>query len=302
MAKKSSAVYLLLLIALIIAYPTQGTDILTRLYGIFPRMSKDFVPYAHKGMLDFVGELEGKCPATVEFKDFCAKLKDYINSCFNPTSSGLVEIQVETSKKSKQLSKAMSSLNVTSAYYWTLVSSLVSMEKVVVEIKKSNSTEMPREQQGILYRHLVEWVANIVLFAREASKLKGKTIDVSTFAISALNGTKDGSLDSWELMDGLSSMGDILVEMKKSSLKEITFEERRELTWSMVKWAHGINLFVKTASKKKGVTIDISSFENYYNSNVLDLSKGVGDKTGRGHRNVGKGTSANNSSNSTKSK
>lgn len=103
-------------------------------------------------------------------------------------------------------------------------------------------------------------------------------------------------------MDGLLSMGEVLVEMKKSGLKEITFEQRRDLTWSMVKWARAISQFVKTASEKKGVTMDLSSFESYYNSHVLNVPA-KGGATGSGNPNGGnipKGTSANSIPNSSK--
>lgn len=108
-------------------------------------------------------------------------------------------------------------------------------------------------------------------------------------------------------MDGLSSMENVLVEMKKSGSKEIMFEQRRELTWSMVNWARAVSQFVKTASKKKRVSfVDISSFENYYDSNVLVSSKRAHDeKPKKDHyngENVSKRTSANNTSNSTKPK
>ncbi|VVB18009.1 unnamed protein product [Arabis nemorensis] len=380
-------------------------------------MKKDFEPFAHKGILEFVGELEGICPATTEFKDFFAKLKDYIDFCFKTTSSGLIDTQVEMSRKTKQLSKAMSALTKdgTSVYYWNMVSSVGSMGKFIADERtKSSSKEMPLEQQNQLYRHIVGWIVHIGRFAKEASEMKGKTIDLSPFrinsnesdynisvfqrsanktqgsfslplylenfpkmrkdfepfaykgmldfvtdlevkclasaefkgffaklndymagyklassgsdivrigsdvvplpiemetrtmklyvAMSALNGTKGGTLDPWRLMDALSSMGHFFVVMKKNGSKEITFEERRELTWTMVRWARAVSLFVKTASEKKGVSIDISSFENYYNSNVLIPSKVASDKTGRGHRNVPKDTSANNRSNSTKPK
>lgn len=76
-------------------------------------MSKDFEPYAHKGMLELVGDLEDECLVTAEYKDFFVKLKNYIDSCFKPTSSGLLDFQAEMSMKPKQLSRAMTALSVT---------------------------------------------------------------------------------------------------------------------------------------------------------------------------------------------
>ena len=62
-------------------------------------------------------------------------------------------------------------------------------------------------------------------------------------------------------------MGDALVEIKKSGPGAITFEQSKELTSAMVKWGRAVGEFVKAASAKKGVTMDIS-FENYASSNA----------------------------------
>lgn len=67
------------------------------------------------------------------------------------------------------------------------------------------------------------------------------------------------------MVDGLLSMGKGLIEMKKSGSQEITFEQRKELIGSMVKWTRGIGLFVKTAS---GQSIDLSSFGIDYDNTV----------------------------------
>lgn len=69
-------------------------------------------------------------------------------------------------------------------------------------------------------------------------------------------------------MDGLLSMGKSLIETKKSGSKEITFEQRKELIGSMVKWTRGIGLFVKTASENEGQSIDLSSFGIDYDNNA----------------------------------
>ncbi|XP_024007602.1 uncharacterized protein LOC18012810 [Eutrema salsugineum] len=394
MAKISIALCLMLLVALSDVYETeaQGTFSLPDYLELFPKMSKDFEPYASKGLLDFAGVLEGKSPATVEFKNFFTKLIDYISNCFKPASSGPINIQAEISEKSQQLFMAMFALNGTkegtSFDSWRLIEGLVSMEKVSVEMKKSTSKEISSQQWDKLLGSMTEWVRRIGLFVKTVSEINGKLIDLSQFDIdigptylslskevgnktqesfslplylgnfpkigkdfepfaykgmsdfvsdlevkclanvefkdffaklndymagfktlspdesysiesinitdkamklfiasSALNGTKIGTSDPWRLVDGLLSMGEVLVEMENSGLKEITFEQKRELTWSMVKWARAISQFVKTASEKKGVSMDLSSFEDYYNSHVLVPAKDA---------------STNNSSNSTK--
>lgn len=70
------------------------------------------------------------------------------------------------------------------------------------------------------------------------------------------------------MVDGVLSMGKVLVEMKKHGAKEITFEQRKELFGSMVKWARAVGLFVKMASEKKGKSIDLSPFGIDYDNNV----------------------------------
>ncbi|CAH2043517.1 unnamed protein product [Thlaspi arvense] len=373
MARISLAVCLMLLVALSDVYETQsqGTFLLRDYLQLFPKMSKDFEPYASKGLLDFVGVLEGKSPTTVEFKSFFTKLKDYISDRFNPASSGPLG-----SQKSEQLFMAMSALKGTkdgsSFDSWRLIEALVSMEKVSVEMKKSTPSEITSPRWERLYGSMNEWVTRIGLYVKKVSEINGKLIDLSQFEIdyvdptytslskevssttqasfslpiylgnfprigkdfepfaykgmldfasdletkclanaefkdffvklneymagfktespetysiestnitykamklfvasSALSGTKVGTSDPWRLVDGLLSMGQVLVEMKKSGSNAITFEQKRELTWAMVKWARAVSQFVKTASEKRGVTMDLSSFESYYNSHVL---------------------------------
>lgn len=61
------------------------------------------------------------------------------------------------------------------------------MEKIVVERKKNSSKEIriPYVQEQKLYRHIVKWVSSICLFVKEASKMKGKTIDLAPFGINS---------------------------------------------------------------------------------------------------------------------
>ncbi|CDY52821.1 BnaCnng23550D [Brassica napus] len=156
-------------------------------------MSKDFEPFAYKGMSGFLGALESKCPATAEFKDLFVKVADYM-ACFK---SG---IKVEMQEKSVKLFRA----------------------------------------------------------------------------ISVLDGTNgETSVDSWRMVDGMLSMGILVTEMKKNVSQEITFEQRKELIGAMVKWARAIGLLVKTASEKKGQSIDLASFGVDYSPHVASPIKGA---------------------------
>ncbi|KAJ0238291.1 hypothetical protein HA466_0243810 [Hirschfeldia incana] len=367
MGRISLAVGLVLLVALSNVYETQAQaqgkpfSVLDYL-ALFPKTGKEFAPYASKGLLDFVGALEGKSPTTVEFKNFFTNLKGYITSCFQPTPPG--------SGKSDQLFTAISALKGsqagTSFDSWRLIEALVSMDKVSTEMKTSTSNVLPDPQWERLSGSMFEWVGRIGLFVKAVSQINGKPIDLKQFdidytdptyaslsmqalgsestspftlpsylsnipktgkdvepfaykgmqsflldletrclankefkqffvklndfmasfrtvspdtysiesdnitthamhlflALSPLDGTKAGTSDPWKLVDGLVTMGDALVEMRKSSPGAITAEQSKQLTSAMLKWGRAVGEFVKAASAKKGVTMDIS-FENY---------------------------------------
>lgn len=107
MGRISLTVGLVLLVALSNVYEThaqaQGKTFSVLDYlALFPKTGKEFGPYASKGLLDFVGALEGKSATTVEFKNFFTNLKGYITSCFQPAPIG--------SDKSDQLFTSISAL------------------------------------------------------------------------------------------------------------------------------------------------------------------------------------------------
>ncbi|KAL0693628.1 hypothetical protein Bca4012_060808 [Brassica carinata] len=374
MAKNSLAIYLMLLIALSIVYETQGTFSLPLYLKNFPKVSQDFESFANKGMMDFMGDLEGKCPQTPEFKEFFVKLKDYM-ACYSSTSPGSKDLQVELSIKSEKLFRAISAFSGTkggtSEDSWTLVDGLLSMGKSLVEMKKSGSKEITFEQRKEVIQSMVNWTRGIGLFIKKVSENKGKSIDLSSFgidydtdvsspfkrvlyetqgtfslphylkdfpkmskdfepfaykgmsaflgaleskcpataefkylfvkvadfmacfesgikvempekseklfrAISALDGTNGGtSVETWTMLDGMLSMGKVVLEMKKTGSEEITFEQRKELIGAMVKWARAIGLLVKTASERKGQSIDLASFGVDYSPHVASPLKGA---------------------------
>ncbi|CAF2152380.1 unnamed protein product [Brassica rapa] len=186
MAKNSLAIYLMLLIALSTVYETQGTFSLPLYLKNFPKVGQDFESFAYKGMKDFMGDLEGKCPETTEFKDFFVKLKDYM-ACYSSTSPGSKDLQVELSIKSEKLYRAMSAFSGTkggtSEDSWTLVDGLLSMGKSLVEMKKSGSKEITFEQRKEFIQSMVNWTRGIGLFIKKVSENKGKSIDFSLFGI-----------------------------------------------------------------------------------------------------------------------
>ncbi|VYS71102.1 unnamed protein product [Arabidopsis thaliana] len=342
MGKISLAICLTLLVTLSTVYETQGTFSLPLYLKNFPKLGKDYEAFANKGISDFLGDLEGMCPKTAEFKDFFEYLKDYM-AFFNSAAPGSKDNQFEMFVKSEKLFKALSAFNSskggTSEDSWKLVDGLLSMGKGLVEMKKSGSKEITFEERRDLISSMVKWARAIGLFVKAASEDKGQSIDLASFGIDydnnvespfskramyetqgtfslphyvkntpkmgkaiepfaykvgglygllqvaskfemavksdklftamiSLDGTKGGSVDSWRMLDGMLSMGKVLVDIKKSGSKEITFEQRRDLISSMVKWARAIGLFVKAASERKGKSIDLAPFGIDYENNV----------------------------------
>lgn len=113
MARILLAVCLMLLIALSDANKTQRPYSLEFYFQYYPTVPTDFMRYNSNFMLVFVTELEAKCPETAEFKNFFAKLQDYISYCFKAPPAGSYDTQVEMSDKSEQLFRALSALNGT---------------------------------------------------------------------------------------------------------------------------------------------------------------------------------------------
>lgn len=112
MARKTLMICLMLLVTLSIVHETQATFSLPYYLKNFPKLGKDFEPFAYKGMSEFMGDLERKCPTTTKFNDLFMKLKDYMAS-FDSTSPQSKDIQAELSIKSESLFRAMSAFSGT---------------------------------------------------------------------------------------------------------------------------------------------------------------------------------------------
>lgn len=111
MAKNFLAICLVFMVATSVIYEVQGTFLL-KLYlrRKFPRRCMDFAPFASKGMLMLVTNLEGGCPATREFKEFFTRFKSYM-SFISSASSSSSNIDVEMNGRCELLAKAMSALS-----------------------------------------------------------------------------------------------------------------------------------------------------------------------------------------------
>lgn len=107
MARISSAVCLLLLVALSTVYEVQGTFLLRHFLRKIPRRSRGLRPFACKGMLKFVNLLELKCPLKPVYKNLFGNLRSYVGAI----SSGS---NVDLKGKAEGVQSALSALGGTS--------------------------------------------------------------------------------------------------------------------------------------------------------------------------------------------
>lgn len=111
MARISLGICLMLVVASSVIYEAQGTFLL-KLYlkKNFPRKCNEFTPFANKGMITFVTNLEGNCPANAEFKNFFTQFKSYM-SFIETASASSKNVDAEMTTKCDGLFKAMSALS-----------------------------------------------------------------------------------------------------------------------------------------------------------------------------------------------
>lgn len=111
MARISLGICLMLVVASSVIYEAQGTFLLKHyLRKNFPRKCNEFTPFANKGMIMLVTNLESGCPATAEFKNFFANFKSYM-TFIETTSATSKNVDVEMTTKAEGLFKAMSALS-----------------------------------------------------------------------------------------------------------------------------------------------------------------------------------------------
>lgn len=101
----------MLVVASSVIYEAQGTFLLNHyLKKNFPKKCNEFTPYANKGMITLVTDLEGSSPATTEFKTFFTQFKSYM-SFIETTSASTKNVDAEMTAKCDGLFKAMSALS-----------------------------------------------------------------------------------------------------------------------------------------------------------------------------------------------
>lgn len=101
------------IVASSVVYEVQG-HFLLKLYlrrKLVPRTCIAFTPYACKGMLMLVSNLEGGCPATREFKSFFSSFKAYISFLSSVSVSSSSNIDTELNGKAKSLFESCEVLN-----------------------------------------------------------------------------------------------------------------------------------------------------------------------------------------------
>ncbi|CAH2045010.1 unnamed protein product [Thlaspi arvense] len=188
MARTSSAVCLLLLVALSAVYEVQGTFLFRHYMRKFPRRSRDFGPFACNGMLKFVDVLELKCPLKPEYKNFFGKLRSYMG--FINSASGSATFDTDLKGKAEGLHTAMSALGGkggSSADTSNVINVLLSMGKTLSAQKRSGSTEMSFSQRKELIMSMAKWARVISQFVASAASKSGTSIDVSSLGIDGVD-------------------------------------------------------------------------------------------------------------------
>jgi len=102
---------MLILVASSTIYEAQGVFLLRHYMNKFPKNSQDFEPFAYKGMLSFVDNLENMAPEKGEYKDFFSKLKAFM-SFINTAKGSSSEFQSQMKQQAEGLFKAISALGV----------------------------------------------------------------------------------------------------------------------------------------------------------------------------------------------
>ncbi|EOA25696.1 hypothetical protein CARUB_v10019049mg [Capsella rubella] len=228
MAKISLGICLMLVIASSVIYEAQGTFLL-KLYlkKNFPRKCNEFTPFANKGMLTFVTNLEDNCPATAEFKNFFTQFKSYM-SFIETASTSTKNIDAEMTSKCDGLFKAMSAMSsgkgTKSADAGGLKATMLSMGKTLVEQKK-NTKIMTLKQKKELIISMVKWTKMLATFVKSASEKKGKTINIASYGLdvdvndSSIVGTTESRTSSSTKAGAVStgSSGSVSTKTKVSS-------------------------------------------------------------------------------------
>ncbi|XP_010502877.1 PREDICTED: uncharacterized transmembrane protein DDB_G0289901-like [Camelina sativa] len=191
---------MLILVASSTIYEAQGTFLLRHYMRKFPKMSQDFEPFAYKGMLSFVDNLESMCPLKGEYKDFFSKLKAFI-SFINTAKGSSSEFQSQMKSQSEGLFKAISALGVkggSSADTSKLIESLMSMGKTFAEFKRSGATTMTSEQRRELVISMSKWAQVIGQFVKTVGEKSGDggNIDLSSILGIGGSGGDNGSPSS----------------------------------------------------------------------------------------------------------
>ncbi|CAA7051921.1 unnamed protein product [Microthlaspi erraticum] len=187
MSRTTSAVCLLLLVALSAVYEVQGTFLLRHYLRKFPRRSRDFSPFACKGMLTFVKLLELKCPLKPEYRSFFGRLRSYMN--FISSSSGSQNFDVELKSQAEGLNSAMSALGGgSSADNSNVLDTLTSMGKTLsAQTRSDSTTEMSLSQRKELIMSMAKWAGVIGKFVSTAASKSGTSIDISSLGIDGID-------------------------------------------------------------------------------------------------------------------
>ncbi|KAL1217757.1 hypothetical protein V5N11_013348 [Cardamine amara subsp. amara] len=186
MARISLGICLMFVIASSVIYEAQGHFLLKHfLRKNFPRKSNEFTPFANKGMLMFVTDLESTCPPTTEFKTFFTQYKSYM-TFIESASTSSQSVDAEMTAKCDGLFKAMSALSVDkgtkSMDAGSMKATILSMGKTLLAQKKK-AIVMTVTQKKELVLAMVKWTRMLATFVKSASEKKGKTINIASYGL-----------------------------------------------------------------------------------------------------------------------
>ncbi|VVB04381.1 unnamed protein product [Arabis nemorensis] len=163
----------------------------------FPRRSREFRPFACRGMLRFVDVLEHKCPFKPEYKNFFGRLKSYVS--FLNLASTSKNYDVELKGQAEGLNSAMSALTGkggSSVDSTKVIDTLMSMGKTMGDNQRSGSLIMRLGERRELAMSMAKWAQVISQFVSSAAAKSGSSIDISSLGIDGIDAEINSSSTS----------------------------------------------------------------------------------------------------------
>ncbi|KAL1217756.1 hypothetical protein V5N11_013348 [Cardamine amara subsp. amara] len=303
MARISLGICLMFVIASSVIYEAQGHFLLKHfLRKNFPRKSNEFTPFANKGMLMFVTDLESTCPPTTEFKTFFTQYKSYM-TFIESASTSSQSVDAEMTAKCDGLFKAMSALSVDkgtkSMDAGSMKATILSMGKTLLAQKKK-AIVMTVTQKKELVLAMVKWTRMLATFVKSASEKKGKTINIASYGLDvnvndkSIYGGKASLKESTSAKEGVSPKGNVNggsnFEARRSSR---TSSQMKQSSRSSYKMSYSSSVkqvesqtskqamsFIMQLEKKYGAKTELKAFFEKLKAS-MEASSSIASKTAK---------------------